>query len=316
MRVLVTRPLPGGVEKKLQGMCTLEVGSPASDRADLLRRIRGASALVCLLTDRIDREVFDAAGPELRLVANMAAGVDNIDLEEARRRGVRVTNTPDVLTEATADLAWALLLACARRVVEGDRFVREGRFHGWEPDLLLGQELFGATLGIVGAGRIGRAVARRASGFGMRVLYTQRHRLPVETEAALGLSYVPLQELLERSDFVSLHCPLTEETYHLLGEEELRKMKPSAVLVNTSRGPVVDERALARVLRERGLFAAGLDVYEREPEVDRALLDLPNVVLLPHLGSATEKTRRKMAELAVEEVLRFCRGEELLHPVV
>ena len=265
--------------------------------------LRGAEALLCLLTDRIDAGVLEAAG-RLRIVANMAAGTDNVDLGAAERLGIAVTNTPDVLSEATADLAFALLLAVARRLVEGDRWVRSGRFAGWSPDLLLGLDVHGRTLGIVGAGRIGRAVARRAGGFGMRVL------------ARGSREGAPLEELLERSDFVSLHVPLRAETRHLIGEPELRRMQSHAVLINTARGPVVDETALVRALREGWIAGAGLDVYEREPALAPGLAALDNVVLAPHAGSATRGTRARMAEIAADNVIACLTGRPLPTPVV
>ncbi len=258
-------------------------------KGSLLQAARRSSALVTLLTDRVDRAVLEA-GKGLRIVANVAVGVDNIDVATATRLGILVTNTPGVLTEATADLTWALILAVARQVVEGDALVRSGNFRGWDFDLLRGMELRGKTLGIVGAGRIGRAVARRARGFGMKVLAHSR---------STGVS---LRRLLENSDVVSIHVPLTPETRHLIGSREFRLMKPSATLINTARGPIVDERALIAALRARRLAGAGLDVYEREPVVPPALRRLKNVVLLPHLGSATVETRRRMLDMAVANV--------------
>jgi glyoxylate reductase len=263
----------------------------------------GVDALLCLLTDRIDARVLEAAD-RLRIVANMAAGTDNVDLAAAGRLGVAVTNTPDVLSEATADMAFALLLAVARRLVEGDRWVRAGRFQGWSPDLLLGLDVHGRTLGIVGSGRIGRAMARRAEGFGMRVLARGRREGP------------PLEELLERADFVSLHVPLTAETRHLIGARELRRMQPHAVLVNTARGPVVDEAALVRALREGWIAGAGLDVYEREPALEPGLAELEYVVLAPHVGSATHGTRARMAEIAADNVIACLAGRALPSPVI
>ena len=265
--------------------------------------VGGVDALLCLLTDRIDASLLER-GDRLKVVANMAVGVDNVDLEAAARLGITVTNTPEVLTDATADLAFTLLLAAARRVSWGDRLVRAGEFRGWEPLLGLGFEVTGRTLGIVGAGRIGTAVAERARGFRMEVLLCD-----------LGFG-VPLGDLLERSDFVSLHCPLTPETRHLIGEEELRRMRSHAVLVNTARGPIVDERALVRALREGWIGAAGLDVFEEEPRLAPGLVDLPNVVLTPHVGSATFTTRGRMAEIAARNVVAALRGEPVPNPVV
>jgi glyoxylate reductase len=260
--------------------------------------VDGCDALLCLLTDRIDAE-FLARAPRLRIVANLAVGTDNIDLAAARARGVAVSNTPDVLTDATADLAFALLLAAARRLPWADRYVRGGGFTGWRPDLGLGLDVTGRTLGIVGFGRIGRAVAERARGFRMEVLWNGR---------AGG---VPLDELLARSDFVSLHAPLTPETRHLIGARELRRMRPHAVLVNTARGPLVDEAALVHALREGWIAGAGLDVFEREPALAPGLADLPQVVLAPHIGSATPATRDRMAEIAAENIIAVLRGEPI-----
>ncbi len=270
------------------------VGEPALERA---------SAWLCLLTDRVDATALERA-PRLRIVANMAVGTDNVDLEAARRLGIAVTNTPDVLTDATADLAFALLLAAARRVAWGDRLVRGGGFTGWRPDLGVGFDVTGRTLGIVGAGRIGRAVAERARAFRMEVLLHSRS------------GGTPLPELLERSDFVSLHVPLSESTRHLIGEPELRRMRRHAVLVNTARGAIVDERALVRALREGWIGAAGLDVFEHEPRLAPGLADLPNAVLLPHLGSATHGTRARMAETAARNVIAALRGETPPNAVV
>ncbi len=260
--------------------------------------VRGVDALLCLLTDRVDARLLER-GDRLKIVANMAVGTDNIDLAAARRLGIPVSNTPDVLTEATADLAFGLLLAAARRLVWGDRLVRTGGFTGWAPMLGLGMDVVGRTLGIIGAGQIGRAVAARADGFRMEVLLTDKN------------AGVPLAELLERSDFVSLHVSLTPETHHLIGERELRRMRPHAVLVNTARGPIVDECALVRALQEGWIAAAGLDVFENEPELAPGLADLPNVVLAPHIGSATVGTRNRMAEIAAQNVVAALEGKPI-----
>lgn len=252
--------------------------------------VEDADALLCLLTDRIDSPLLER-GERLRIVANMAVGVDNVDVGAATRRGVVVSNTPEVLTDATADLAFALLLAAARRIAWGDRLVRGGGFVGWKPDLGIGQDVTGRTLGVVGAGRIGRAVAERASGFRMDVLLHSRNTGP------------RLDELLEHSDFVSIHVPLTDETHHLIGAAELARMRPHAVLVNTARGPIVDEAALIAALREGRIAAAGLDVFEHEPALTPGLRDLPQVVLAPHVGSATVATRNRMAEIAAQNIV-------------
>lgn len=311
-RVFVTRRLPGDALGRLRAVAEVEVWPDdlPPPREALLAGVREADGLICLLTDRIDAEVLDAA-PRLRVISTMAVGYDHIDIAAATARGIPVGNTPGVLTETTADLAWALLLATARRVVEGDRFVREGRWRTWDPNLLLGYDVHGATLGVVGMGAIGQAVARRAAGFGMRVLYTRRSG----TNATIG-ERVTLEKLLRESDFVSLHVPLTDETQHLIGERELRLMKPTAILINTARGPVVDQRALARALREGVIAGAGVDVTEVEPiPPDDPLLSAPNVVILPHIGSASYATRARMADMAVENCIAGLEGRPLPHCV-
>ncbi|WP_208026785.1 2-hydroxyacid dehydrogenase [Rhabdothermincola sediminis] len=314
--VLVTRrlPPPGTAALRDAGVEVRESPSDAPlDRGELLVGVRDVDALLCMLTDRVDAEVFDAA-PSLSIVANFAVGFDNVDVAEAARRGIVVTNTPDVLTEATADLAWALLLAAARRVGEGDRLVRTGSWTGWSPTQLLGAPVHGATLGIVGLGRIGTAVARRARGFDMDVCYTSRRRHEA-AEAETGARYVTLGELLRTSDVVSLHAPLGETTRHLIDEAALGSMKPTAVLVNTARGALVDEDALVRALRDGTIAAAGLDVFEHEPALAAGLRDLPNVVLAPHIGSATTQARAAMVKLCCENIVRVLAGRPPLTPV-
>ena len=308
-KVLITRQLPGDAVEKLKEECDL-LRDPPSDqmpRNQLLELIQEADALICLLSETIDREVISRA-PKLKVISNYAVGYNNIDVAFATERKIYVTNTPDVLTEATADLAWALLLAAARRVVEGDEMVRQNRFTGWAPDLLLGLDVAYKTLGVVGLGRIGLAVARRAKGFGMRVLYWSKNRKE-QWEEQFGLEYQPLDTLLQTADFVSLNVALTPETHHLIGEKEFSLMKNTAILVNTARGPVVDEAALAAALREKKIWAAGLDVYENEPEVHPDLLKLDNVILAPHVGSGTIDTRAKMAEMVVSNVLMALKGQ-------
>ncbi|MEN3185613.1 MAG: D-glycerate dehydrogenase [Atribacterota bacterium] len=310
-KVFVTRAIPQEGLEILGRFCEVEVNhlpGPIS-REMLLEKVRGKHGLLSLLTDTIDREVMEAASGTLRVISNYAAGFNNIDLREATRRGIMVTNTPGVLTETTADLTFALLLGVARRIVEGDMLVRSGKFIGWDPLLFLGEDVYGKTLGIVGLGRIGKAVARRASGFAMQIVYYSRKRLPGEEEKSLGIQYMELPALLQHADFVTLHVPLTEATYHLIGERELAMMKRSAYLINTSRGPVVDEKALVRALREGVIRGAALDVFEREPEVERALLTLPNVVLTPHIGSASLTTRTRMAMMAADNLVKALQGE-------
>ena len=308
--VLVTRRLPAPAMTRLAARCDLFVheGDDAMPRAELLDRIAGRAGAVTLLTDRVDEELLGAAGPQLRIVANYAVGYDNIDVAACTARGVLVSNTPEVLSEATADLAFALLLAAARRVAEGDRWIRAGRPWVWGPQFLLGGEVHGKQLGLIGFGRIGQAVARRALGFAMSVVYADVRAQPASVERELGATRVELRELLAGSDFVSIHTTLTDQTRRLLDAERLAWMKPTAVLVNTARGPIVDEAALAAALRAGRLRAAGLDVYEHEPEVHPDLLACPQAVLLPHLGSATDETRQAMADLAVDNLLTALDG--------
>jgi len=284
----------------------------------LLREVQEVDGLLCLLTDAVDDKVI-AAGRKLRVISNYAVGYDNVDVAAATARGIMVCNTPGVLTETTADLAWTLLMAAARRIVEADAHLRGGEWKSWSPQLMLGQDIHGATLGLVGLGRIGEAVARRARGFGMRLLYADAARKP-EVEAACRAEFVDLETLLRTADFVSLHTPLTEETRHLIGAEQLSWMKPTAVLINTSRGPVVDQQALAEVLREGRIFAAGLDVFESEPiPTDDPLLELDNVILLPHIASASVATRTKMANMAADNLIDGLGGQRptnLVNPEV
>ncbi len=274
--------------------------------------------MLCLLTDTIDGEVLEAAGTGCKIFANYAVGYDNVEVDAATKRGVMITNTPGVLTDTTADLAWALIFAVARRIVEGDQFFRTGQWRGWGPLQFLGHDIHGATLGIVGAGRIGTAVGLRSVGFSMKVLYADEVD-NTQLEQETGARRVPFDELLRRSDFVSLHVPLNAQTRHLIGERELGLMKPTAYLINTSRGPVIDEAALVEALRAKAIAGAGLDVYEGEPASAPGLTDLPNVVCIPHLGSATEATRSKMATMAATNLVAGLRGERppnLVNPQV
>jgi len=298
---------------------TLHDGEGAMARSQLLREVAGKAGAITLLTDRVDDEFLDAAGPQLKIVANYAVGFDNIDIDACTRHGVLTSNTPEVLTETTADTAFALMIAAARRIAEGDRFLRSGTPWIWGPLMMLGQDVHHATLGIVGFGRIGQALARRARGFAMRVLYHDVYRPPPDVEEELGAEYRDLEDLLSESDFVSLHTNLTPQTRHLINADRLAMMKPTAVLVNTSRGPVIDEEALARALRNGQLFAAGLDVFELEPSVHPDLLACESAVVIPHLGSATVHTRLAMANLAVDNLLAaFDHGRPptLLNPQV
>ena len=289
-------------------------GQTGLSKAELISRLRGKDGLICHIISTIDEEVL-AAAPTVKVVANVAVGYNNIDVAAARRRGVVVTNTPNVLTETTADFAWTLLMAAARRVVEADHFARSGQWHKWEWDLLWGADVFGKTLGVVGFGRIGRAVARRALGFNMRVLYQDAVRADAAVERELRATRMDLEPLLAESDFVSLHTPLLPETRHLMGERTLKLMKKSAVLVNAARGPVVDEAGLVRALKEGWIAGAGLDVFEEEPKIHPGLLPLKNVVLAPHIASASFDTRLAMATLAVRNCLAVLDGKPPLTPV-
>jgi glyoxylate reductase len=309
--ILVTRRLPSVVLAKLKqiGEVDLYTGDAAIPRAELLSRVENKDALVCLLTDPVDREVIDRAR-RLKIVANVAVGYNNVDVAYARSRQIVVTNTPDVLTEAVADFTWAMILDITRRVSEGERLVRSGKWTGWALDQLLGMELRGKQLGLVGAGRIAHAVAARAGAFGMRVACAARRQADIPGSEAMSLD-----RLLVTSDVVSLHVPLTPETTHLIDRKSLARMKRSAYLINTSRGAVVDEEALAWALQNHLLAGAALDVYEHEPAVHPDLLELDNVLLLPHLGSATTETRTVMADLAVENVRAVLEGRPAITPV-
>lgn len=319
VRVFITQPIPEpGPE--LVAACADTVEQNREDRIlsaeELRARVAGCDGVLCLLTDRVDASVLDAARG-CRVFANMAVGYNNIDVEAATARGIMVTNTPGVLTEATADLAWTLILGVARRVAEGDQEMRSGRFPGWGPMYMLGGDVTGRTLGLVGPGRIATAVAERARGFRMTILYAGRRPSP-EIDA-LGGRFTPLDDLLAASDFVSLHTPLTAETRHMIDARALSKMKRTAYLINTARGPVVDEAALVEALRTGRIAGAGLDVYEDEPRMAPGLADCPNTLLLPHLGSATVATRAAMARIAAENLCAALRGERppnLLNPDV
>jgi len=331
-RVLITQTLPASAIDRLKETCDPIFASQVerSVSGSLTKAVKDVDGIVCLLTDRIDRELIESSD-RLRIIANVAVGYNNIDMEAARAKGITVTNTPDVLTDATADLTWALILAVTRRLVEADAYLRAGRFKRWDFNLLLGSGLTGKTLGIIGYGRIGRAVARRAAGFGVTVLYCGRDEIafrddpprvhvsrsdrqssiPFTASARLdGLAAkrVPFNTLLEQSDIVSIHVPLATATRHLIDRNALQRMHSSAYLINTSRGEIVDETVLAEFLQKNRLAGAGLDVFEREPEVNPVLLGLQNAVLLPHIGSATHETRTAMAMLAVENVIEFFSG--------
>ena len=314
--VFVTRPLPApGIDLLVE--LGFEVRANDQDRplqrAELVAGVEGADALLCMLSDRIDEEVLDAA-PLLRVVSNYAVGFDNIDVAAARRRGIEVTTTPGVLTDATADLAWALLLSAARNLGAGERLVRAGEWTGWAPTQLLGEPLRHQTLGIVGMGAIGQAVARRAQGFGMNVVYFNRNQVSPEIETSLGAEFVSLDDLLRRSDFISLHAPLNDQSRHMFDARAFRLMKSTAVLVNTGRGALIDEAELVNSLREGQIAAAGLDVYEFEPKITEGLLTLDNVVLAPHLGSASTLARGDMVRLCCENIVEVLAGRPAVTP--
>lgn len=309
-KVYVTREIPESGLKMIKEHFDAEMWpeySP-SPKEVIIEKVRNVDALVSLLSDKIDTEVFDVA-PKLKIVAQFAVGFDNIDAEEATRRGIYVTNTPGVLTETTADFAWALLMAVARRVVEADRYVRTGQWKvSWHPSMLSGRDVYGATIGIVGAGRVGSAVARRAKGFNMKILYQSLSAKP-GLEKELDAKRVDLNMLLRQSDFVSIHVPLTKQTYHMINEEKLRLMKKTAYLINNSRGAVIDEKALYRALKEGWIAGAGLDVFEREPTpLDNPLLRLANVVAAPHMSSSSHETRSRMAKMVAENLIAFFEG--------
>jgi glyoxylate reductase len=317
--VLVTRRLPQAALERISANCdmTLYQGSGAMARDQILAEVASKAGAITLYTDRVDDEFLDAAGPQLKIVANYAVGFDNIDVDACTRHGVLASNTPEVLTETTADTAFALMIAAARRIAEGDRLLRAQTPWIWGPLMMLGQDVHHKTLGVIGFGRIGQALARRALGFGMSVLYHDVCRPPPKVEQQFGAQYRDLDDLLRESDFVSLHTNLTPQTRHLINAERLAIMKPTAVLVNTSRGPVIDEAALAQALKENRIFAAGLDVFEREPDVHPDLLTCENAVIIPHLGSATVQTRLDMANLAVDNLFAGIGGRRpptLLNP--
>jgi len=316
-RIVVTRRIPEPAVELLSA--TGDVWVSPHDRPlttdELHEAVAGADTVVTLLHDRVDDAFLDAAGPGLRVVANVAVGYDNVDVPACARRGVVVTNTPGVLTEATADLAFALILMATRRLGEGERLIRAQTPWSWSMFFMLGSGIQGKTLGIVGLGKIGQATARRARAFGMEIAYAGRRRAHAELEGQLEARFLSFEELLGAADVVSLHCPLSAETHHLIDAAALDRMKPTACLINTTRGPVVDEAALAAALRSGAIAGAGLDVFEREPEVHPDLLDLENVVLIPHLGSATVETRTAMGVLAARNVVAVLAGEAPLTPV-
>lgn len=310
--IYVTREIPEVGLKLLRekfGNFEMNAEDRVLTREELIAKVKGRDAVLCLLTDKIDKEVYDSAGPQCKIFSNYAVGFNNIDVEEASRRGIMITNTPGVLNDATADLAITLLFSAARRIVEADTFMRAGKFKGWGPMLLIGQDITGKTLGIIGAGRIGTNVAiKMAKGFGMKILYVDKFQNK-DLEAQTGAKQVDMPTLLKESDFISVHVNLTPETTHLIGEKEFAMMKPACVFVNTSRGPVVDENALVKALQGKKIFAAGLDVYENEPALAPGLAELSNVIIPPHVASATFWTRGKMAEMAAQNLIAALEGK-------
>ena len=308
-RILITGNLPENVILPLKEKYEMEMNQEdrPMDRQELLLRVKDKQGLLPMLSDSINEEVLNCA-PHLKMIANFGVGYNNIDVRLATARGIMVSNTPGVLTDATAELAFTLMLSVSRRLVEGDRMVREGRFKFWAPMLFLGREVTGKTLGIIGMGKIGKAIAVRAKAFDMRILYHNRKRINSKEEENMRVEYVDLKTLLKESDFVSLNVPLTEETKHLIGKNELSLMKSTAFLINTSRGQVIDEKALVEVLRARKIGGAGLDVYENEPSLTPGLTELDNVILLPHVGSGTLETRIKIGTLAVENLIAGLEG--------
>lgn len=307
--VFITRTIPeAGIAMLKQHFAVRLNSKPIQlTKREIITQVKGAFGLLSLLTDPIDKSVISSA-QNLRIIANFAVGFDNIDVSEATKRGIIVTNTPGVLTDTTAELAWALLFAVARRIVEADTFTREELFDGWAPTLLLGHDITGKILGVIGAGRIGTAFARKAKGFEMKILYSDKKRNAI-LEKRLGAKKASLRTLLRRSDFISIHAPLTSTTHHLIGKQELAIMKSSAVLINTSRGAIIDEKALAHALEKRLIAGAGLDVYEQEPVITKKLLTLANVVLTPHIGSASFETRKRMATMAAQSIIDVWKGK-------
>jgi len=309
MKIFVTRKIPEPGLDLLSEKHEIEIypHDKIPTKEEIIRGLKGKDGLLCLLTDKIDQEIIYSE-PKLKVIANYAVGYNNIDIQAATERGIPVSNTPGILTDTTAEMVWALLFSVTRHIVEGDKFTRSGNFKGWSPMLMLGQDVTNKTLGVIGAGRIGTSFALKSKGFKMKILYVDEKRNQL-LEDELGAEKIDLKELLSRSDFISLHVPLLLSTHHLIGEKELKLMKKTAVLINTSRGPVVDEKALVKALRERWIFGAGLDVYEHEPSIEKELLKLDNIVLQPHSASATIETRTKMAVMAAENMIAGLKGE-------
>ena len=314
-KILVTQKVPDPAYPPLEAIGDVEANTEEGNiwpYEELLRQGPGHDYIYCLLTDNIDARFLEACAastPRLKMVANMAVGFNNIDVETATRLHIAVSNTPGVLSDTTADLAFALLMATARRIPEAERFLRVGKYKGWGPLLFCGADVHGSTLGLIGAGRIGKLVARRSSGFDMKVLYYDVYRMQPEEEATYHMTYMPMEDVLGQSDFISVHTPYMPSTHHLISERELKMMKPTAILINTARGPIVDEKALVRALQSKTIAAAGLDVFENEPAVEPELLSMENVVLLPHIASASLKTRTLMATMASDNIVAHYKGE-------
>lgn len=324
-KILVTQRVPDPAYPPLEAIGDVETNMEEGviwPYQELLHRGPGHDYIYCLLTDNIDAKFLEAcanSAPRLKMVANMAVGYNNIDLETATRLGIAVSNTPGVLSDTTADFAFALLMATARRIPEAERFLRAGKYHGWGPLLFCGQDVHDSTLGLIGAGRIGKLVAKRASGFNMKMLYYDVQRMSPEDEAEYHLTYLPMEEVLQQSDFISIHTPYLPSTHHLISEREFSMMKPNAILINTARGPIVDEKALVKALQEGKITAVGLDVFENEPAVEPELLTMENVVLVPHIASASLKTRALMATMASDNIVAFHNGQRppnILNPEV
>lgn len=311
-KVFITRDVPSRVIETLKEDFHVEVNPHDREltKEELAEAVKEKDALLCLLTDTIDAQVLDAAD-RLKIVANYAVGFNNIDIDAAVKRGIAVANTPGVLTETSADFAWTLLMAAARRLGEAERFLRAGKFKGWKPLLLLGDDVYGRVLGIVGMGRIGKAVAERARCFKMKVIYYDERQLTSEEENQLNAEFYPFEKLIRESDFISLHVPLTESTKYMIGKKELEEMKETAYLINTARGPVIDEKALIEALKNKVIAGAALDVFEYEPYVPEELMELENAVLAPHVASATKETRERMGMIAAENIIAALKGEQI-----
>lgn len=309
-KVFLTRELPPKAMERLRKETDLEMNMEdrVLTKEEIIQGVQGKDALLCLLTDQIDEEVL-SANPDLQVVANYAVGFNNIDVESATKMGIPVSNTPGVLTETSADLTFALILSVGRRIPESDKYLRTGKWTGWGPLQFLGTDIHGSTLGIIGMGRIGKALVSRAKGFGMQIKYWNRTRLSKEEEMRMGIEYLSFTDLLHAADFISLHVAYNQDTHHMISSREFQYMKSTAVLINTSRGPVVDEKALVRALKSGQIWGAGLDVFENEPEVEPGLLDMDQVVILPHLGSATIATRTQMAMIAIDNLLAVIQGK-------